>query len=427
MFNRNRLVLILLIGLGLRLAITPFNGIEGLLSPDHVHCWEQGNVARSLVAGHGFGSPFYSTQVSAIMPPVFPLIVAGFFMLFGVHTVASIFAVHAFNCMISVLATIPIFLLARRTYNERVAWWAAWAWALSPYGIYFAAAWAWSTHILLLCLCWMIYLAQDLEESPRLGLWAGFGLLAGFAAMTEPSVLVTLPVLMGVALWRLWSAGKRWFAPGLVASLVVVATLTPWTVRNAMVFHKFIPMRDSMGLELWMGNNGQSLHWTSDYLHPLHDKEELADYNRLGELAYMQHKSDQAKAVIAAHPGWYAGMCVRRAVFIWTGYWSLNKTYLAEEPTDLANIPYATLYTVLALSGLVLTWRQKRWDAVRFAGVMLVLPAIYYFAHPEPYHLRPLDPLMTMLACHAILCWRTRLSESTAAGKLLATPTPVEF
>jgi hypothetical protein len=85
------------------------------------------------------------------------------------------------------------------------------------------------------------------------------------------------------------------------------------------------------------------------------------------------------------------------------------------------------LYTVLALSGLVLTWRQKRWDAVRFAGVMLVLPAIYYFAHPEPYHLRPLDPLMTMLACHAILCWRTRLSESTAAGKLLATPTPVEF
>ena len=109
---RKRLVLIMLIGLALRLAVTPFNGIEGLLNADHVLCWEQGNVARSLVAGHGFGSPFVSTQPSAIMPPVFPLVVAFCFKFFGVHTVASIFAVHAFNCVISVLATIPVFLLA---------------------------------------------------------------------------------------------------------------------------------------------------------------------------------------------------------------------------------------------------------------------------------------------------------------------------
>lgn len=272
---RKRLLLIMLIGLALRLAVTPFNEIEGLLNPDHLFCWEQGNVARSLVAGHGFGSPMVSAQPSAIMPPVFPLIVAAAFKLFGVHTPASIFAVHAFNCVISVLATIPVFLLARRTFCERVAWWSAWAWAFSPYGIYFAAAWAWSTHILLLCLCWLIYLAQDLGESPRLKLWLGFGVLAGFAALTEPSVLLTLPVMMGIAMWQLWRAGKRWFAPALVGSLAVFAVLTPWTIRNAMVFHQFIPMRDSMGLEMWMGNNGYDLRWTTDDLHPLHDKQEL--------------------------------------------------------------------------------------------------------------------------------------------------------
>ena len=417
---RQRLLLIMLIGLALRLAVTPFNEIEGLLNPDHLFCWEQGNVARALVAGHGFGSPLASTQPSAIMPPVFPLIVAAAFKLFGVHTPASIFAVHAFNCVISILATIPVFLLARRTFGERVAWWSAWAWAFSPYGIYFAAAWAWSTHILLLCLCWMLYLAQDLAEQPRLKLWLGFGVLAGFAALTEPSVLVTLPVLMGMAMWQLWRAGKSWFTPALVGSLAVFAVLTPWTVRNWMVFHKFIPMRDSMGLEMWMGNNGNDLRWTSDDLHPLHDLQELADYNRMGELAYMQHKSDLAKAYIAAHPGRYAITCVRRAIYIWTGYWSLNKTYLAQEPADLANIPFATLLTAFGLAGLALMGRTRRVDAVRFLGVMMVLPAMYYFAHPEPYHLRPLDPLITILGCYAVYTWRERAAEKAPAAALVS-------
>jgi len=416
---RKRLLLIMLIGLALRLAVTPFNEIEGLLNPDHLFCWEQGNVARSLVAGHGFGSPMVSAQPSAIMPPVFPLIVAAAFKLFGVHTPASIFAVHAFNCVISVLATIPVFLLARRTFCERVAWWSAWAWAFSPYGIYFAAAWAWSTHILLLCLCWLIYLAQDLGESPRLKLWLGFGVLAGFAALTEPSVLLTLPVMMGIAMWQLWRAGKRWFAPALVGSLAVFAVLTPWTIRNAMVFHQFIPMRDSMGLEMWMGNNGYDLRWTTDDLHPLHDKQELDAYNRMGELAYMQHKADQAHTYIAAHPGWYAITCLRRAIYIWTGYWSLHKSYLALEPADPANIPFATALTSLGIAGLVLLWRTRRVDALRLLGVMAVLPAMYYFAHPEPYHLRPLDPLLGMLGCYAVYTWREHAAERAAGTDLL--------
>src|SRR5579863_8688066 len=171
--SRWQLTVIVLVALALRLAVIPFDSFENLMDADHVHAWEQGNVARSLVAGHGFGSPFVSTQTSAIMAPVYPLIVAGFFEIFGVHTAASINAIHAFDCLINSLACIPIFLMARRSFSPKVGLWAAWTWAVFPYGIYFSAAWAWSTHLLLLCMCWLLYLAQDLEQSPRLGLWAG--------------------------------------------------------------------------------------------------------------------------------------------------------------------------------------------------------------------------------------------------------------
>ncbi len=33
---------------------------------------------------------------------------------------------------------------------------------------------------------------------------------------------------------------------------------------------------------------------------------------------------------------------------------------------------------------------------------------MYYFTHPEPYHLRPLDPLLVVLGCDAIVAWRER-------------------
>jgi 4-amino-4-deoxy-L-arabinose transferase-like glycosyltransferase len=398
------------IALLLRVAVIPFDTIENLMDASHIHAWEQGNVARALLAGQGFGSPFASTQPSAIMPPVYPLIVAVFFRVFRVHTARSIFAVHAFDCLINSLACIPVFFVARRSFGPRVALWAAWAWVFSPYGIYFAAAWAWSTHLLLLCLYCLLYLAQDLEASPRLRLWAGFGLLAGFAGLTEPSILVVVVFLLAFAAWRLARSGQRWLLPGLVASLVVAATISPWLIRDAIVFHRFIPMRDSMGLELWMGNNGYSTRWTSDQKHPLHDAQELADYNR-GELAYMDHKAKQAHTYIHDHPGWYVWMSARRALYLWTGYWSFSKDYLAQEPTDPENVPFATGLTLLGVCGLWIAWRHRRFEAIRFAGVLFLFPIVYYFTHPEPYHLRPLDPLLATLGCYAILTWTRKSGE----------------
>jgi hypothetical protein len=150
-----------------------------------------------------------------------------------------------------------------------------------------------------------------------------------------------------------------------------------------------------------MGNNGYSVRWTSDQKHPLHDANELAAYNA-GELAYMDHKSQQAKLYIHDHPGWYARMCARRALYLWTGYWSFDKDYLAMEPTDPENIPFATCLTLMGLLGLSLAWRRRPFEAIRFAGVLFLFPVVYYFSHPEPYHMRPLDPLLIILGCYGI-------------------------
>lgn len=410
--------------MALRLAAIPLPNFENLMDAAHLHSWEQGNVAEALLAGHGFGSPFdaFHSQPSAVMPPVYPLIVAVFFRVFGVHTAASILGVHIFDCVINALAAIPIFLIARRSFGERAGWWAAWAWAFFPYGIYFSAAWAWSTHLLLLSICWLIYFAQRMENSSHLGLWAAFGLVAGFAGLTEPSALTVIPFLLAIACWRLAHEGKGWFVPGMVASVVLAAAISPWMIRDAVVFHRLVPMRDSMGLELWMGNNGYDVRWTSDDLHPLHDAHELAAYNRMGELAYMDLKKAQAEAYIHTHTAWYAWMCVRRATYLWTGFWSFSREYLKLEPMDPANIPFNTGLTLLMFLGLLLSWRESPLEAMRYGGVLFLFPILYYFTHPEPYHLRALDPLIVILGCKAMLALRERARASAAVPAVAELP-----
>jgi 4-amino-4-deoxy-L-arabinose transferase-like glycosyltransferase len=406
-----------LVALVIRLAVVPFV-FDEWMSPYNIAHYEQGNVARALLAGHGFGSPFRSNQPSAIMPPVYPLVVAALFHIFGVHTSAAMIAVLSLNCMFSALACIPVFLIAKRSFDPQTAMWAGWGWALSPYGIYFSAEWAWSTHLLLLCLCWLFYLAQNMEHSSRLRLWVGFGLLAGFAGMTEPSILVIVPFLMVLAAWQLAGAGKRWLLPGIVASLTLGAAISPWMIRNALVFHRFIPMRDSMGLEMYLSNTGYSFHWRSGDHHPNHDPRELAEYNA-GELAFMDHKYAQASAYVHAHPAWYAEMIARRAVYLWTGYWSFDPRYLAQEPLDPANIPVATGISLLGVFGLFTVWQRQRPEAIRYAGVLFLYPLMYYFVHPEAYRMRPLDPLLVIVGCRAIQVLHVLIAPSSKKESVL--------
>jgi hypothetical protein len=107
-------------------------------------------------------------------------------------------------------------------------------------------------------------------------------------------------------------------------------------------------------------------------------------------------------------------MCVRRAVYLWTGYWSIKPAYLAMEPTDPENIPMATALTLLSLTGLLLAWQRKNLDFVRYGGAMFLFPIIYYFNHPEPYHMRAIDPLVVILGSFAVVTWRERAKVAVA-------------
>jgi hypothetical protein len=104
-------------------------------------------------------------------------------------------------------------------------------------------------------------------------------------------------------------------------------------------------------------------------------------------------------------------MCARRAVYLWTGYWSFDRRYLALESTDMENIPVATFLSLLGFIGVFLAFRRKPVEAIRYGGVLFLFPIMYYFTHPVTYHMRPLDPLLAILGGYAVVTLLEKTAE----------------
>ena len=393
------------VALALRLAVMAFVYPERL-NPARDY-WrfggEAGRIARSIVEGKGFSSPYFAdTGPTSWLAPMYPYLLAGVFKIFGVFTKASALVILSLNCLFSALTCIPIFFIARRSFGERTALWAGWIWVFFPLSIYFAADFIWDTAFSTLLLPLLFLIILHLEDSPRLWRWLGFGAFAGFAALTNAVLLSVAPFLTLWLLYRFWKRGMPWFAPGAAALVGVLLAVSPWVMRNYVTFHKFIPVRSGFWFEVYCGNNADSWHWDPPGYHPSDSEVDWKEYQQLGESGYMALKRSEARAFVGSHKMLYAVQSFRRIVYIWTGYWSFNKRYMAEEPMDPPNIFFLTVLTILALVGLRRAFRDGAHVAMPYLIVFIFFPLVYYITHPEDYYRRPMDPFFVILAAYAI-------------------------
>jgi 4-amino-4-deoxy-L-arabinose transferase-like glycosyltransferase len=399
-----------LVALVLRLIVVGFLYPERLNSDrDHWRfAGEAGRIARSIVEGKGFSSPLFGdTGPTAWMTPVYPYLVALSFRLLGVYSKASAIAMLSLNGVFSALTCLPVFFMARRSFGEIIAIRAGWAWALFPYAIYFSADFIWSTVLTTFLLALAFAVGLRLEKSVRIRDWVGFGILAGIAALSDPIAISVLPLL---GLW-MWSRGARqsgnWLLRGSVAGLAFIMVVAPWFVRNYRVFGTMIPFRDNFGLELYVGNHGEIWHF-AEGPHPSNSDEEWQEYRQLGELRYMQRKQGQAVKLISRNKGEFAWLSFRRALYIWTNYWSFSRRYLEAEPFDVPAIFLTTALSVLALWGLWIGWRNLGLAVIPYAIALFFFPLVYYVTHLEDYYRRPADPFFVVLAAYAVTAYLQR-------------------
>ncbi len=181
--------------------------------------FEMGRIGSSLAQGRGFSNPFNETTgPTAWEPPLYPFLIAGVFRVLGVYSHPSALVLLSINSIFSALTCIPIFLIAKRCFNENVAVWSSWTWALLPSVIFWCTRWVWETSLASLLLAVIFWLTLTMAEKDGLKPWLQFGLLWGVAALTNTALLSFLPV-SGLWVWYYRAKlGKRSLA-GLISRI----------------------------------------------------------------------------------------------------------------------------------------------------------------------------------------------------------------
>lgn len=370
---------------------------------------ETGNIARSLALGNGFSDLFrQGTGPTAWLTPVYPLILAGVFRIFGIFRSASFAAAVALNIAFSAAVCVPVFYAGRKIAGVGVGATAAWLWAIFPNAIMIPFEWIWDTCLTTLLAAVIFWFTLRLAESQRTRDWCLYGLLWGAALMTNPALASLLPFLLGWAAYHASPRPRQRASLSASALLVTVLCCVPWTVRNYVAFHRFVPLRSTFPFALWLGHNRV---WDphSPWNTRISAYEQDALYKQHGENAFMQEKWNDALAFIRNHPALEVDLFANRFVAFWVG---LDHPIQRFRQTDSLSgrtlLIVNFLVSLGTLAGLAVVWIKYRRYAFLLSAFPLVFPWIYYATQPYLRYRQPIDPVLLLLTAIVVASFVTR-------------------
>jgi hypothetical protein len=387
------------------------------LGQDHLQFgWEMGRIARALVTGFGYADPFTGhTGPTAWVPPLYPLLLAGVFKIFGVYSAKSAWVILTINSIFSAATSAVIYEIATRCFNglgssraRKIALWSGWLWALHPAAMQYAVRWVWDMAVTTFLFSKIIVLALRVRgigeersaiETQTTARWAMFGILSGMIGLLNSTLLLFVPIC---GIWMLLGTIKnktalpQTLAKAVMAGTLFFACLAPWMWHNWTVFHAFVPIRGNFGAELHAsvaeGYNG----FTMGSRIPICEVcPEYKEYKQMGELAYVRREGELAQQYIWTHKLQFIHLAVKRFYFYWVS---------VPHPIEFGvwNVAFRVLnYSFLSLAallGLALALRQHIPGAVLFAWAFALLPLVYYFVTVQARFRHPLEPIMTILA-----------------------------
>lgn len=386
--------------------------------------FESGNIAYSLASGHGFGSPLrIDTGPTAWMTPLYPLLLSAIMRIFGIYTFASWVAAISMNICFSAFACIPVYFAGKRVGGAGLAAGAAWLWAVFPNAILLSFQSLWDTSLSALLGATALWATLRVAESARKREWSAYGLLWGVILMTNAAMLSLVPLLLGWAAFRNEKNNASALRNSALACGVIVLCCVPWTIRNYLVFHGIVPLRSTLGLQMWVGNNPRArVVWLGEN-HPINDSAERQRYIDMGELPYMAEKERDAVHYIVTHPGHEAELIAGRFVMLWSGG--------TPHPLDdfvrnhSAWFRFVLLFNLCAaggaLIGIVLLIRNRSIYGFPLAAGPVVFPFAYYLTLALPRYRHPVDPTLILLLAVAIAQAARGVSSKIKQGAVSAT------
>jgi len=363
------------------------------------------DIAQNLIAGNGFSID--GIEPTARRSPGYPFFLAILIAVCG----AAPQALYVVQSLINLLTIYFVFLaLKYADVKSHFRLLAILIFSLSTSCIYINVLYA---EILTMFVVALI-LCTALHPALRGRSWLQ-SLLIGFAVgaliYLRPTFLY-LPVFMlaGIVILKLFyrRLPVRNF---IIITGIALLTLVPWTIRNYIVFHKFIPLVSAGGAELWGANFeiADRAVWNSvsdiqkyekqrTASHALQNKliaEYRVKYNLAKPEDLNRFLSKQGKAIILHHPFRYALLSINRLMIFWFSPPIGSATLKAISPAVFVLVLlFKYSLTILAIFGLYKFARQDYQGAFVWLAILFYLTLLHSATHSIQRYFLPVIPVI---------------------------------
>ena len=240
-------------------------------------------------------------------------------------------------------AAVLVFIIATELLGWGAGLISAMLVALSPHLAYYSLMLT-PDSLAVLPILGAIYLVIRALKRPTIISMVLAGSLIGLSCWLTANAMLLAPFLCVVLFFIFESSRRMILAAAVVGSMILV--IAPLTIRNAIVFHRFVPLSIQSGLSLVEGigdydKEGRLGMPRSDREARQKDAEWNGDADYSPSLWYpdgidRDHiRLSRGLTVIRSNPGWFMLVCLNRAAFML----SYNDSHAREFPFNTAQAP----------------------------------------------------------------------------------------
>jgi 4-amino-4-deoxy-L-arabinose transferase-like glycosyltransferase len=291
---------------------------------------------------------------------------------------------------------------------------------------------------LVLASLYAVLRARRASWSPaRYGWVAGAGVLTGLTTLThENGVLILVGLIPAVWTARPRLRPKALAAPALLVALTALVIL-PWTIRNAVVMHTFIPVSDETGITLVgtynvasAANTQVPYKWRIFYGIP-HEGALIHGESHMTEPQLGAKLQSQAIHYIEHHPVSLLQVLYHntRRLFELEGTFAWKASAAAVSlTTEVARTGVISFYVLCLLAIAALATRRAR-SAPRWVWVIpfLLALSVVMVNVETPRFREPVDPFLILLAAAGLsvaVDWVIARLRRTPVGREAGDPVP---
>ncbi|HEX5502673.1 MAG TPA: glycosyltransferase family 39 protein [Thermomicrobiales bacterium] len=385
---------ILAAALALRLAVWWLAPHAGWLGDER----EYYSAAAILADGRGFA---FIDQSLWVRPPLYVVLLGGLFRVFGPGRTPVWLAQVALST-----ATVGlVYALGRLAFGRRAAarTVAALCAVYLPFAVYCRLLLS-ETLFNFLFVGACVALVWHARRGGRWPLVLA-GLALGLGVLTRG---IALPFLAAVPVWFVALYGRRGAWRRVAASSAVVVgvalvAVAPWTARNALAYHRLVPVDTTGGYNFWLGAmDGRNAGQIADTLGAVPNQ---------GDRQLVAYR--QGWDVVRADPGAYLAKSVKEFGDLWTINFSANERLLGGFSRGVPSAAWLALTLALddllylaALPLAVVGWaftrrREVRWLLGLWFGYTCLTGALFFAI--SRFRL-PLLPFVFLLAARGVCC-----------------------